>query len=65
MLMGIGRIKDMSAIVVTGGVMEAHPLPENTACMDPPARSTSCLTLEQIGKFDAMGDSAARSRRSS
>lgn len=28
MLMSIGRLKEMSAIVVTGGVMEAHPLPE-------------------------------------
>ena len=27
MLMSIGRLKEMSAIVVTGGVMEAHTLP--------------------------------------
>ncbi|MEI3187012.1 MAG: dihydroxy-acid dehydratase [Lachnospiraceae bacterium] len=27
MLMGIGKLKDMSAIVVTGGVMEAHTIP--------------------------------------
>ena len=27
MLMGIGKLKDMSAIVVTGGVMEANTIP--------------------------------------
>ena len=28
MLMSIGRLKEMSAIMVTGGVMEAHTLPK-------------------------------------
>ena len=35
MLMSIGRLKDMSAIVVTGGVMEAHTLPKEYVVSDP------------------------------
>ena len=53
MLMSIGRLKDMSAIMVTGGVMEAHTLPENYVVNDPACAVNSLLTLEQIGKFDA------------
>ena len=53
MLMSIGRLKDMSAIVVTGGVMEAHELPEKYIVNDPACKINELLTLEQIGKFDA------------
>ena len=53
MLMSIGRLKDMSAIVVTGGVMEAHPLPKEYVVNDPACAINELLTLEQIGKFDA------------
>ena len=53
MLMSIGRLKDMSAIVVTGGVMEAHMLPEKYIVDDPACRYNELLTLEQIGKMDA------------
>ena len=53
MLMSIGRLKDMSAIVVTGGVMEAHPLPKEYVVQDPACAINELLTLEQIGKFDA------------
>ena len=53
MLMSIGRLKDMSAIVVSGGVMEAHPLPEKYVVQDPACKINELLTLEQIGKFDA------------
>lgn len=53
MLMSIGRLKDMSAIVVTGGVMEAHTLPEKYVVQDPACKINELLTLEQIGKFDA------------
>ena len=53
MLMSIGRLKDMSAIVVTGGVMEAHELPEKYVVNDPACKINELLTLEQIGKFDA------------
>ena len=53
MLMSIGRLKDMSAIVVTGGVMEAHTLPEKYIVKDPACKINELLTLEQIGKFDA------------
>jgi len=53
MLMSIGRLKDMSAIVVTGGVMEAHELPEKYVVDDPACKINELLTLEQIGKFDA------------
>ena len=42
MLMSIGRLKDMSDIMVTGGVMEAHFLPKNTLCRIPPVLSTNC-----------------------
>lgn len=54
MLMSIGRLKDMSAIVVTGGVMEAHELPKNVQVNDPACAINELLTLEQIGKFSAM-----------
>lgn len=54
MLMSIGRLKDMSAIVVTGGVMEAHSLPDDLIVNDPACAINELLTLEQIGKFDAM-----------
>lgn len=53
MLMSIGRLKDMSAIVVTGGVMEAHTLPKKYVVQDPACKINELLTLEQIGKFDA------------
>ena len=53
MLMSIGRLKEMSAIVVTGGVMEAHTLPEKYIVKDPACKINELLTLEQIGKFDA------------
>ena len=53
MLMSIGRLKDMSAIVVTGGVMEAHTLPQKYVVNDPACAINDLLTLEQIGKFDA------------
>ena len=51
--MSIGRLKDMSAIVVTGGVMEAHTLPKEYVVNDPACAINELLTLEQIGKFDA------------
>lgn len=54
MLMSIGRLKDMSAIVVTGGVMEAHELPRDYIMNDPACAINELLTLEQIGKFSAM-----------
>lgn len=53
MLMSIGRLRDMSAIVVTGGVMEAHVLPKDYVVRDPACAINELLTLEQIGKFDA------------
>ena len=53
MLMSVGRLKDMSAIVVTGGVMEAHDLPACYTEKDPDCAINELLTLEQIGKFDA------------
>ena len=53
MLMSIGRLKEMSAIVVTGGVMEAHSLQEEYTVQDPACAINELLTLEQIGKFDA------------
>ena len=56
MLMSIGRLKDMSAIVVTGGVMEAHSLPEQRITRDPACAINELLTLEQIGKFSAMNE---------
>ena len=34
-LMGIGRLKDMSAVVVTGGVMEAHSITPEYVENDP------------------------------
>lgn len=52
MLMSIGRLKEMSAIVVTGGVMEAHPLQEEYTVQDPACAINELLTPEQIGKFD-------------
>lgn len=53
MLMGIGKIKEMSAIVVTGGVMEAHKITPKYVENDPACAINELLTLEQIGKFDA------------
>ena len=53
MLMSIGRLKDMSAIMVTGGVMEAHFLPKKYVVQDLSCAVNELLTLEQIGKFDA------------
>ena len=53
MLMSIGRLKEMSAIVVTGGVMDAHVLPAQHTPNDPACAINELLTLEQIGKFDA------------
>lgn len=56
MLMSIGRLKEMSAIVVTGGVMEAHELPSQRITRDPACAINELLTLEQIGKFSAMNE---------
>ena len=53
MLMSIGRLKDMSSIVVAGGVMEAFELPKKYIVEDPSCEINELLTLEQIGKFDA------------
>ena len=53
MLMGIGKLKEMSAIVVTGGVMEAHKITPKYVENDPACAINELLTLEQIGKFDA------------
>lgn len=53
MLMSIGRLKDMSAIVVTGGVMEAHSLPGKYVVNDSACAVNELLPLEKIGKFDA------------
>ena len=53
MLMSIGRLKDMSDIMVTGGVMEAHFLPKKYVVQDPSCAVNELLTLEQIGKFEA------------
>lgn len=53
MLMSIGRLKQMSAIVITGGVMEAYDLPSSYVIDDPSCAIGELLTLEQIGKFDA------------
>ena len=63
MLMSIGRLKDMSAVVVTGGVMEAHTLPKEYAVNDPACRINELLTLEQIGKFDAWEKTGAISKK--
>ncbi|HIX15239.1 MAG TPA: dihydroxy-acid dehydratase [Candidatus Hungatella pullicola] len=52
-LMGIGRLKDMSAMVVTGGVMEAYHIIPKYVEQDPACAINQLLTLEQIGKFDA------------
>ena len=53
MLMSIGRLKEMSAIVVTGGVMEGHSITPEYIVNDPDCAINELLTLEQIGKFDA------------
>lgn len=53
MLMSIGRLKEMSAIVVAGGVMDAFPLSGKQVPDDPSCAINELLTLEQIGKFDA------------
>ena len=53
MLMSIGRLKDMSAIVVAGGVMEAQLLPPRYVVDDHACAINELLTLEQIGKFAA------------
>ena len=53
MLRSIGRLKEMSDIMVTGGVMEAHFLPKKYVVQDPSCAVNELLTLEQIGKFDA------------
>ncbi|MDD3251296.1 MAG: dihydroxy-acid dehydratase [Lachnospiraceae bacterium] len=53
MLMSIGRMKEMSAIVVAGGVMEAHDITPKYIENDPACAINELLTLEQIGKFDA------------
>ena len=54
MLMSIGRLKDMPAIAVTGGVMEAHVIPDQYLPDDPDCAVNRLLTLEQIGKFSAL-----------
>lgn len=48
MLMSIGRLKDMSAIVVTGGVMEAHELRRNMWWTILPAGSMSSLLWNRL-----------------
>ena len=48
MLMSIGRLKDMSAIVVTGGVMEAHTLPKQYVVQDPACAINELLTLVRV-----------------
>ena len=53
MLMSIGRLKDMSAIIISGGVMEAALVKEEYISDDPNCRINELLTLEQIGKFSA------------
>ncbi len=53
MLMSIGRLREMSAIVVTGGVMEATVIEPGYVEDDPGCAINELLTLEQIGKFDA------------
>lgn len=53
LLMSIGRLKEMSAIVVTGGVMEATMLQGDVLPQDPACAINDLLTLEQIGKFSA------------
>lgn len=53
LLMSIGRLKEMSAIVVTGGVMEAFSLTGDSIPSDPSCAMNELLTLEQIGKFSA------------
>lgn len=53
MLMSIGRVKEMSAIVVTGGVMEATTVVPKYVENDPGCAINELLTLEQIGKFSA------------
>lgn len=53
MLMSIGRNKEMSAVVVTGGVMEATAVKEEYLSEDPACKINELLTLEQIGKFSA------------
>lgn len=53
MLMSIGRLKEMSAIVVTGGVMDATVVEEKYVENDPGCAINELLTLEQIGKFSA------------
>ena len=53
MLMSIGRLKEMSAIVVTGGVMEAHTLPKEYVVSDPACAINELLTLEQLGMYSA------------
>jgi dihydroxy-acid dehydratase len=52
-LMSIGRNKEMSAIVVTGGVMEATAVKPEYVENDPGCKINELLTLEQIGKFSA------------
>ncbi len=54
MLMSIGRLKDMPAIAITGGVMEAHYIPDKYLPDDPDCAVNQLLTLEQIGKFSAL-----------
>ena len=53
LLMSIGRLKEMSAIVVPGGVMEATHLKGAYIHSDPACKHNELLTLEQIGKFSA------------
>ena len=53
MLMSIGRLKDMSAIIISGGVMEATIVKDEYISEDPNCGINELLTLEQIGKFSA------------
>lgn len=53
MLMSIGRLKEMSAIVVSGGVMDAAVVEERYVEQDSGCAINELLTLEQIGKFSA------------
>lgn len=52
--MAMGRLKNMSGIMVTGGVMDACEMPSAYVIDDPSCKLNELLTLEQIGKFSAM-----------
>ena len=55
MLMSIGRLKEMSAIMVTGGVMEAFTLPPEYKEDDP-----GCAINQLLGEMSALPLKAVR-----